>query len=80
MCETSLLQNIYDNTCQLIVGPSFHLLGHVVTYEQGHMGCATLNGMGYAAAAEHSSRDGQGCISGTRTDVLLLIDSWLMDK
>ena len=36
--------------------------------------------MGYAAAAEHNSRDGQGCMSGTRIDVLLLIESWLMDK
>jgi len=42
--------------------------------------CATLNSIGYAAAAEHSSRDGQGCMSGTRTDVLLTIQSWMMDK
>jgi len=36
--------------------------------------------MNYTAEAEHHSGDGQGCMSGTRTDVILWIESWLTDR
>ena len=39
-----------------------------------------LNSMHHTAEAEHRSGDRQGCMSGTRTEVLLWIESWLTDK
>ena len=36
--------------------------------------------MHYTAEAEHRSGDRQGCMSGTRTEVLLWIECWLTDK
>ena len=41
---------------------------------------AILNGMSYTAEAEHRSGDRQGCMSGTRIDVLLWIEGWLTNK
>ena len=53
---------------------------HVVTCGQGDAECKILNDMHYATEAEHHSGDGQGCMSGTRTDVILWIETWLTDK
>ena len=39
-----------------------------------------LNGMHRTADAGHCSGKRQGCLKGTRTDVLLQIERWLMDE
>ena len=39
-----------------------------------------LNSMQHTPDAEHRSGDRQGCMSGTRTNVLLQIENWLTDK
>ena len=39
-----------------------------------------LNGMHPAVEAGHSSRGGQGCMKGTRRNVLLELEEWLEDK
>jgi len=52
----------------------------MVTVWQREKDCATLDSMYHAAEAGHRSGVRQGCMSGTRTDVLLWIEHWLMDE
>ena len=44
------------------------------------MDLSLLNGMHRAVGADHRSGDRQGCLEGTRTDVLLMLEHWLADK
>ncbi|KAF9645378.1 WD40 repeat-like protein [Thelephora ganbajun] len=62
--QTSLQRDIYDKSCQLI----------------GDVDRILLNGMHHIADAGHRSGNRQGCLGGTRTDVLLQLEDWLKDE
>ena len=51
-----------------------------VTYGQKTTDVTILNGMHHAADAGYLSGNRQGCLRGTREDVLWQIDRWLMDE
>ena len=51
-----------------------------MTSEQETTDLTLLNGMHRVADAGHRSGNRQGCLKGTRKDVLLQIEHWLMDE
>ena len=51
-----------------------------VTSEQETADLTFLNGMHHAADAGHRSGNRQGCLKGTRKDILWQIERWLMDE
>ena len=82
MCQTSLQQDIYDKNCQLIVSsivrPS--LRSCVVTRKQETTDLTFLKGMDHTAGAGYLCGNRQGCLRGTRKDVLWEIERWLTDE
>ena len=52
----------------------------VVTSEQDTTDLTFLNGMRHAADAGHRSGNRQGCLKGTRTDVLQQLEHWLTNE
>ncbi|KAF9649417.1 WD40 repeat-like protein [Thelephora ganbajun] len=62
--QTSLQQGIYDKSCRLIESADL----------------ALLNGMHHTTGAGYLSGNRQGCLGGTRKDVLWQIERWLTDE
>ena len=74
-------QDVYDNNCRLIV--SFAPLAVqpcIVTSKQDEADLTVLDGMYHSADAGHRCGNGQGCLRGTRRDILLQLEHWLEDK
>ena len=51
-----------------------------MTWKQGDVDRALLNSMNHAVEAEHYSGYREGCLSGTRRDVLRQLEDWLEDE
>ena len=53
---------------------------HIVIWEQGDMDHCLLQDMNHTTGAGYCSGNREGCLRGTRGDVLLQLQCWLEDK
>ena len=56
------------------------MFSYIVTTNQENTDFNLLRGMYHTADTGHLCGNRQGCMKGTRRDVLSQIESWLMDK
>jgi hypothetical protein len=81
MPQTSLQQDIHNKSCQTIVSHAFLPTQlHVITCEQGYEDHHLLQDMNHTTGAGYCSGNREGCLRGTRGDVLLQLEHWLEDK
>jgi hypothetical protein len=81
MPQTSLQQDIHNKSCQTIVSHAFLPTQlHIVTCEQGDVDHRLLQDMNPTTGAGYCSGNREGCLRGTRGDVLLQLGHWLEDK
>ena len=67
-------------SCQLIVSHFHASRLHTITPEQGDMERDLLNRMYHTDEASYQSGNRQGCLEGTRKEILLQLEHWLMDE
>jgi hypothetical protein len=80
-CQTSLQQDIYEKSCRLIVGlapPSIRL--RILTEKQSMVDLTLLREMHHTPGAGYLCGDRQGCMKGTRRDVLSQLEYWVNDE
>jgi DNA polymerase III delta prime subunit len=81
MSQISLQQDLYDNNRRLIVSfAPLTVQPCIVTSKQDEADLTVLDGMYHSADAGHLCENRQGCLRGTRRDVLLRLEHWLEDK
>jgi hypothetical protein len=81
MPQTSLQQDIYDRSCRVIVSlvPPYNSTV-LVTCKQEVEDCCVLQKMHHTTEAGYRYGNREGCLRGTRRDVLLQLEHWLEDK